>query len=103
MDIATVIGLVGSLAVIAWAMDGSAGIGAFIDPVSIAIVFGGSIMVLLMRSKLADFINMFAKVFLKTILAGADKPSDLIEQIIEMANIATVSYTHLTLPTILLV
>ena len=88
MDIATVIGLVGSLAVIAWAMDGSAGIGAFIDPVSIAIVFGGSIMVLLMRSKLADFINMFAKVFLKTILAGADKPSDLIEQIIEMANIA---------------
>ena len=88
MDIATVIGLVGSLAVIAWAMDGSAGIGAFIDPVSIAIVFGGSIMVLLMRSKLADFINMFAKVFLKTILAGADKPSDLIEQIVEMANIA---------------
>ena len=87
MDIATVIGLVGSLGVIAWAMDGSAGIGAFIDPVSIAIVFGGSIMVLLMRSKLADFINMFAKVFLKTILAGADKPSDLIEQIVEMANI----------------
>jgi chemotaxis protein MotA len=69
-------------------MDNAASLGAFNDPVSYAIVFGGSIMVLLMRSKLADFINMWSKTIMKTIFAGVDKPADLIEQIIEMANIA---------------
>ncbi|MBL6815165.1 MAG: MotA/TolQ/ExbB proton channel family protein [Pseudomonadales bacterium] len=88
MDIATVIGFVASMGLIIWAMDNSASLGAFNDPVSYAIVFGGSIMVLLMRSKLADFINMWSKTIMKTIFAGVDKPADLIEQIIEMANIA---------------
>ena len=88
MDIATVIGFVASMGLILWSMDNSAGLGAFNDPVSYAIVFGGSIFVLLMRSKLADFINMFSKTIMKTIFAGVDKPADLIEQIIEMANIA---------------
>ena len=88
MDIATVIGFVASMGLIIWAMDNSASLAAFNDPVSYAIVFGGSIMVLLMRSKLADFINMWSKTIMKTIFAGVDKPADLIEQIIEMANIA---------------
>lgn len=88
MDIATVIGFVASMGLIIWAMDNAASLAAFNDPVSYAIVFGGSIMVLLMRSKLADFINMWSKTIMKTIFAGVDKPADLIEQIIEMANIA---------------
>ena len=88
MDIATVIGFVASMGLIIWSMDNAASLGAFNDPVSYAIVFGGSIMVLLMRSKLADFINMWSKTIMKTIFAGVDKPADLIEQIIEMANIA---------------
>lgn len=88
MDIATVIGFVASMGLILWSMDNSAGLGAFNDTTSYAIVFGGSLMVLLMRSKLADFINMFSKTIMKTVFAGVDKPTDLIEQIIEMANIA---------------
>ncbi|MEK9872978.1 MAG: hypothetical protein VW583_04315 [Betaproteobacteria bacterium] len=66
MDIATVIGLLATLGLIFWAMDSAAGIGAFIDPASIVIVFAGSIAVLLMRSTLPDFINAWAKVFLKS-------------------------------------
>ena len=88
MDIATVIGFVASFAVILWSMDNSASLSAFNDPVSFAIVGGGTLCVLLMRSKLADFINMFSKTIMKTVFAGVDKPADLIEQIIEMANIA---------------
>jgi chemotaxis protein MotA len=41
-----------------------------------------------MRSRLGDFIAMWSKVIMKTIFVGVDKPADLIEQIIEMANIA---------------
>ena len=39
MDIATVIGLVAVLGLIFWAMDSAAGIGAFLDPASMVIVF----------------------------------------------------------------
>jgi chemotaxis protein MotA len=88
MDIATVIGLLASVGLIVWAMDNAAGINAFIDVTSIAIVLGGSVLVLLMRSRLGDFIAMWSKVIMKTIFVGVDKPADLIEQIIEMANIA---------------
>ncbi len=88
MDIATVVGLVASVGLIIWSMDNAAGINAFIDVTSIAIVLGGSILVLLMRSRLGDFIAMWSKVIMKTIFVGVDKPAELIEQIIEMANIA---------------
>ncbi len=88
MDIATVVGLVASVGLIVWSMDNAAGINAFIDVTSIAIVLGGSILVLLMRSRLGDFIAMWSKVIMKTIFVGVDKPAELIEQIIEMANIA---------------
>lgn len=88
MDIATVIGLVGTLGLIAWSMDSAAGIGAFIDTSSVVIVFAGSIMVLLMRSTLPEFINAWAKVLMKTILNKTDDPGELIEQIVSMANIS---------------
>ena len=77
MDIATVIGLVASVGLIVWAMDNAAGINAFIDVTSIAIVLGGSVLVLLMRSRLGDFIAMWSKVIMKTIFVGVDKPADL--------------------------
>ena len=70
MDIATVIGLVASVGLIVWSMDNAAGINAFIDVTSIAIVLGGSILVLLMRSRLNDFIAMWSKVIMKTIFVG---------------------------------
>ena len=87
MDIATIIGLLAANALIIWAMDAAAGIDAFVDTTSLAIVGGGPLLVLLMRSKMSDFIGMFAKVFMKIIIFGVDKKPDLIEQIIEMASI----------------
>ena len=68
MDIATVIGFVGTMGLIAWAMDSEAGISAFVDTSSVVIVFAGSIMVLLMRSTLPEFINAWAKVLMKAFL-----------------------------------
>ena len=88
MDIATIIGLLASLATIAFAMNNAADLNTFFEGTSMLIVFAGSILVLLTRSKLGDFLNMFSKIILKTVFAGVDKPVDLIEQIIEMANIA---------------
>ena len=88
MDIATVIGLVGTLGLIFWAMDSAAGIGAFLDPASIVIVFAGSLAVLLMRSTLPEFINAWAKVLMKTILNSNQPSGELIAQIVEMANIS---------------
>ena len=88
MDIATVIGFVGTMGLIYWAMDSAAGIGAFIDPASVVIVFAGSIMVLLMRSTLPEFINAWAKVLMKAFLNSNEDPGELIEQIVSMANIS---------------
>ena len=88
MDIATVIGLVGTLGLIFWAMDSAAGIGAFLDPASMVIVFAGALMVFLMRSTLPDFINAWAKVLMKTILNKNEDASEIIEQIVSMANIS---------------
>ena len=88
MDIATVVGLLGTLGLIGWAMSSAAGMGAFIEVQSLAIVFGGSIMTLLMRSTLPDFINAWAKVLMKTILNKNEDGGELIQQIITMANTA---------------
>ena len=88
MDIATLIGLVGSMGLIYWAMDSAAGIGAFLDPASMVIVFAGSIMVLLMRSTLPEFINAWAKVLMKTILNKNENAGEIIEQLVSMANIS---------------
>ena len=61
MDIATLIGLAAALGLIGYTMAGSGGAAAFIEVGSIAVVFGGSIGVLLMRSTLPDFINLGQK------------------------------------------
>ena len=61
MDIATVIGFVGTMGLIAWAMDSAAGIGAFIDTSSVVIVFAGSIAVLLMRSTCLSLLTLGRK------------------------------------------
>ena len=88
MDIATLIGLIGTLGLIGWAMDSAAGMNAFIDTSSVVIVFAGSIMVLLMRSTLPEFINAWAKVLPKTILNKNEPAGEIISQIVSMANIS---------------
>ena len=87
MDIASLIGLVGTLGMIAGAMVSSGGIGPFIDTPSMLIVIGGTFFAVMYRSTLQDFLASFgtlAKVF----LPGAKKHDELITRITELAGIA---------------
>ena len=87
MDIASLIGLVGTLGMIAGAMVSSGGIGPFIDTPSMLIVIGGTFFAVMHRSTLPDFLASFgtlAKVF----LPGAKKHDELITRITELAGIA---------------
>ena len=87
MDIASLIGLVGTLGMIAGAMVSSGGIGPFIDTPSMLIVIGWTFFAVMYRSTLPDFLASFgtlAKVF----LPGAKKHDELITRITELAGIA---------------
>lgn len=84
MDIASVVGLIGALALIVMAMGDP---GTFLDTASILIVFGGSIMATLYRSTLPEFLG-FSKVLGKAFGGYPDKPDDLIVQLAELATIA---------------
>ena len=88
MDIATLVGLLSTLGLIAWAMSDAVGLMNFWEPKSAAIVFGGSLMTVLMRSTLPDFINAWAKVLMKAVLNKNEDGGELIQQIITMANTA---------------
>lgn len=85
MDIATIFGLLAAFGFIFYAMADN--LGAFVDPRSIAIVFGGSIFVVLARSSLKEFLGalgVMGKVFSRKI----DDPVDLTKQLVELATIA---------------
>ena len=80
MDIATLGGLIGAFGLIIWSMlSGGGGLAAYINIAGLAIVLGGSIMVVLLRSSLEEFVNAImvgGKAFGK----GLEKPDTLISQ-----------------------
>ena len=84
MDIATLIGFLGAFGVIFLSIDD---IGKFVDTASLLIVVAGSIMVVLMRSSLAEFLGAI-KVALKAVLGKTDAPEDLIKQLVNLGAIA---------------
>jgi len=84
MDIATIVGLLGAFGLIFLAIDDMA---AFIDTASLLIVVGGSIMVVMFRSSLGEFLGAVG-VMAKTFKNKLDAPETLIEQIVELATIA---------------
>ena len=84
MDIATIVGLLGAFGFIVMAIDDFA---AFIDTPSMLIVVAGSIMVVMFRSSLGEFLGAVG-VMGKTFKNKLDAPEALIEQIVELATIA---------------
>ena len=84
MDIATIVGLLGAFGLIVSAIDD---LGAFIDTPSMLIVVGGSIMVVMLRSSLGEFLGAVS-VLGKTFKNKLDDQGKLIEQIVELATIA---------------
>lgn len=87
MDIATLVGLVGALVIIAIAMVLSGGIMLFINVPSILVVFGGATFAVIACFPLAMTIGSI-KVLLKAILSKPDNPEELIEKGVELATVA---------------
>ncbi len=87
MDLATLIGLIGSFAFIIMAMLLGGTLSMFFDVPSVLIVFGGSIFVVLMKYTFGQFFGAF-KIAGKAFMFKADEPEDLIAKVVEMADAA---------------
>jgi chemotaxis protein MotA len=87
VDLATLIGIIGAFAFIIGAMITSGGIGLFIDVPSILIVVAGSLFVVMMKFNLKQFLGSI-KIGMKAFMFKLDKPEDLIEQAVAMADAA---------------
>ena len=81
MDIATLIGLVGAFGLIIWSMLSGGTLDAYINYPGLAIVLGGSIMVVLLRSSLEEFLGA-VKVGGKSFGKALEKPDELISQLV---------------------
>ena len=87
MDLATLVGIVLGFGLILWAIVSGAGIAAFIDMPSIAIVVGGTMAASLVSFPFGRVIGV-AKVIKKTILYPLPSPSEEIERMAEWAYLA---------------
>ena len=87
MDIATLIGIIGAMGIIAASMVLSGGIGMYINVPSILVVFGGASFAVMAAFPLAMFTGSF-KVFMQSLFAKPEDPNALIEKGIELATIA---------------
>lgn len=87
MDIATLVGLVGALVVICMAIILSGDFGTFVNAPSMVVVVGGTFAATLARISLGQFLGSF-KIGLKSILHKSIDPHELIEEAVELANVA---------------
>jgi chemotaxis protein MotA len=87
MDIASLIGIIGTLGMIAGAMISSGGLGMFVDTPSLLIVVGGTFFAVMYRSTLPMFLGSFGTL-MKVFMPGAKKHDELITRLTELAGIA---------------
>jgi len=87
LDLATLIGLIGALAIVAAAILMGAAPGTFVDTISVLIVVGGSLFVVLSKFTLQQFLGAF-KVAAKAFKFKLPSTEELIEEIMEVARIA---------------
>jgi len=87
VDIASLVGIVLAFGIIGASIMIGGPFIIFVNVPSIMIVVGGTLGATLMRVTLADFLGSF-KVGMKAFLYKMDKPEVLIEEAVEMANIA---------------
>ncbi len=85
MDLATLIGFICAVGIILAAMVVGGGIMPFIDVASILVVVGGTLGAVMMKFTLGQFLGGF-KVGMKALFFKMDKPEDIIEQSVDMAN-----------------
>jgi chemotaxis protein MotA len=87
VDLATLIGLIGSFAFVIMAMILGGSLEMFVDVTSVLIVFGGSLFVVMMKYNLGQFFGAI-KIALKAFIFKVEAPDLLIEKIVEMADAA---------------
>ena len=87
MDLASIIGLLGTLGMIAGAMISAGGLGAYIDVPSILIVFGGTFFAVMYTAPLPTFLGAFGAMG-KAFKPPVKKMDELITRIVELAGIA---------------
>ena len=87
MDLATLIGIVGAVGCIIAAILMGGEMGMFINGPSIMIVIAGSLAVVMMKFPLSTMIGSLG-VALKAFVHKSQSPSEIIEQSIELANVA---------------
>lgn len=85
MDLATLLGLVGSFGIVIAAMVLGGGIGVFINIPSILIVVGGSVFVVLMKFNMGQFFGGVG-IAMKTLFAKVESPEELIDKAVELAD-----------------
>ena len=87
MDIASLVGIIAAFGIIVSSIMMGGPFIIFVNVPSILVVVGGTFGATLMRVTLADFLGSF-KVGMKAFMYKMDNPSSLIEEAVEMANIA---------------
>ena len=87
MDIATPIGLILGTFLILAAIFLGGSLSSFIDIPSVLVVFGGTLSTAFIRFGMEDVVNS-SKVGMKTLFSQLSNPSDIIKEVVNLANIA---------------
>ncbi|EED30902.1 flagellar motor component [gamma proteobacterium NOR5-3] len=87
MDLATLLGMVGAIGIVLAAILTGGSALVFINVPSILIVLGGTVMVVMIKFSMGQFFGAF-KVALTAFINKTSDPEELIEKIVELANIA---------------
>lgn len=85
MDLATLIGIIGSFVIILTAMMLSGGVGMFVDIPSVLIVLVGSVFVVLAKFGLGQFLSA-GKVAVKAFMFKTDDPVEMIDEVVGLAD-----------------
>ena len=85
MDLATLIGIIGAMAIIIAAMVLSGGVGMFVDVPSVLIVIVGSIFVVMAKFGLSQFLGA-GKVAAKAFMFKVEDPAETIDEIVGLAD-----------------
>lgn len=87
MDLATLVGMLGAFGIVIMAMLLGGTLAMFVDVASVLIVLVGSMLVVMMKFSLGQFLGA-GKVAAKAFMFKSDKPEDIIELVVELADAA---------------
>lgn len=87
MDLATLIGLIGAIGIVLAAIFTGGSALVFVNIPSILIVIGGTVMVVMMKFTLQQFLGAFG-VAARAFTFKLENPEDLIEEVVNLSNVS---------------